>query len=472
MLLWSFGSQNVIMSITNTFMNLCTATPDYLIKPWSIHLMVLNEVDGVGLVYGSLDWNKRKLGPVVQSFRLKGNDGGYLIFHRKGAPNVHIFCQIWIAPRSSGLLSCLRSRYILYNGKDRTWFWRYDKVPSEIQRIHEPSKRFAITGQLRREYSNHWKRAIDEYKPAVTSRTHGRHNINPQHPTPSCEEYTFNLASMKHMAKTRVPKITLNPAGRPPVTIMQFQTLLLPPDLSLNKEQATYDANNQQYNSMATSSHPRPLDLMNAGRSNLTDSLPILAPIMSPQYMITLRSTYRSTSITLAQSAFFGASLAYANLFTYVTPQPVFLAWAASTFVVGAVGAGTMGFFGQFDSIWNDNRPTRSSTYMNAQEPQEFTGEWLVGAFGCISCALVFVGLVMLNLSMIVSAFKLDTHDAFSTTFNKVGIVTAGLFSISGSMSLMAGALYVRYRGNSPVMRASRFASQFELWSITCRTDE
>ncbi|KAH9811260.1 hypothetical protein DFH28DRAFT_982704 [Melampsora americana] len=230
---------------------------------------------------------------------------------------------------------------------------------------------------------------------------------------------------------------------------------LLPPD---HKEKGAYDANDHQFNSTAQPSHPRPLDLMSGGHSNLTDSLPILAPIMSPQYMITLRSTYRSTSITLAQSAFFGASLAYANLFTYVTPQPVFLAWAASTFVVGAVGAGTMSFFGQFDSIWNENSPTRSSAYINGQEPQEVTGEWLVGAFGWISCALVFLGLLMLNLSMIVSAFKLDTHDAFSTTFNRVGIVTAGLFSITGSLSLIAGALYVRYRVNSPVMRASRFA--------------
>lgn len=231
---------------------------------------------------------------------------------------------------------------------------------------------------------------------------------------------------------------------------------LLPPDLSSNKEQGTYDTNDYQLNSTTESSRSRPLGLIHAGRPNLTDSLPILAPIMSPQYMITLRSTYRSTSITLAQSAFFGASLAYANLFTYVTPQPVFLAWAASTFVVGAVGAGTMSFFGQFDSIWNENGPTRSSVYMNVQEPIEVTREWLVGAFGWISCALVFIGLLMLNLSMIVSAFKLDTHDAFSTTFNKAGIVSAGLFSISGSLSLMAGALYVRYGNNSPVMRAAR----------------
>lgn len=220
---------------------------------------------------------------------------------------------------------------------------------------------------------------------------------------------------------------------------------LLPPDPTRAQAQLGYDGPN------AMVSPPQTACTMDNENPREFSSYPILPSTISPQYSITLRSTYRSTSITLAQVAFFGASLAYANLFNYVKPHPVLIAWAASSFVVGAVGAGTMSFFGQLDRIWKENGQTQNSKYTDTPFGVEVSGDWLVVAYGWISCSLVMAGLALLSLSMVFSTFNMDSKNVH---VNKPGIISAGLFGVIGLLVLSLGALYVRYGVKSPAINA------------------
>lgn len=235
---------------------------------------------------------------------------------------------------------------------------------------------------------------------------------------------------------------------------------LLPPAIQASdpsvRSQVHHDVDQHYAVSSPPPLHSERINLPVQGLSSIP--LPVLTPFMSPQYLITLRSTYRSTSVNLAQTAFFGATLSYANLFTYIKPQPELLAWAASTFLVGAVGAGTMSFFGQFDSIWNEHSQVHSSSpYLNMQEASESTKDWLVGAYGWISCTLVLVGLGFLNLSMIVSVFKNGIYPSSNISYSLGGIASAGIFGILGSLGLVLGAWYVRYSTQTSIMRASGY---------------
>ncbi|KAG0149973.1 hypothetical protein CROQUDRAFT_130941 [Cronartium quercuum f. sp. fusiforme G11] len=238
---------------------------------------------------------------------------------------------------------------------------------------------------------------------------------------------------------------------------------LVPPDAHPIQGQAATHVDPSAHDDPSKASPLHTQGLMESKSPRNPSPFPILTPVLSPQYLITMRSTYRSSSITLAQMAFFGASLSYANLFSHLTPHPVLLSWAASSFVVGAVGAGTMSFFGQFDNIWNGDGRNQNTAYVNTQTAMESTQDLIVGAYGWISCSLVLIGLALLNLSMVVPALKLDSGIYNSATFTNRGIVAAGLFAIAGLLALSLGAMYVRYRVDLPIMRASRKDETFHI---------
>ncbi|CAH7677565.1 hypothetical protein PPACK8108_LOCUS12733 [Phakopsora pachyrhizi] len=184
-------------------------------------------------------------------------------------------------------------------------------------------------------------------------------------------------------------------------------------------------------------------------------------------YQITLRSSYKSTSATLAQTAFFGASLTYSHLFSYLPPEPSILAWSASFFLISATGAGMMSILGQIDGLWKNFQPNsndqkgNNSFYPHRRQRTESNrtvssigfnhriesvSELVVKVYGWISVSGALLGLGLLNISMVVGAFEVGkpTEKSRQET-NKITIITAGIFSLFFSLNLVMGAIYIEY---------------------------
>jgi len=151
----------------------------------------------------------------------------------------------------------------------------------------------------------------------------------------------------------------------------------------------------------------------------------------SEAFGLSSAASYRTNFTTLGAVAFFGASVAWSNVFAGQRGDLVLIAWAAATFVSAAVAAGGMGIIVDSEGINMD---------------RDIVARRFVRAFAICSAIFILAGITMLSIAMAMVDPDYNTSNGLPTANRRRGMQAAGWFTLAMVLIEVAMAIGVRIK--------------------------